>query len=288
MNKLTTEKRKQVIASLVEGNSIRATCRMTDVAKGTVLKLLYDIGKVCTEYQDRVFVNLSCKRIQCDEIWSFCYAKDKNVPRKKRGKLGYGDVWTWTAICADTKLVPSWYIGRRNLKCATIFMKDLARRLKNRVQLTTDGHRPYLEAVEEAFGADIDYAQLIKIYASDGIVKAPEVRYTQGDCIRTEEAKINGSPESRHISTSFAERNNLTMRMGMRRFTRLTNAFSKKIDNLACAVALHFMYYNFCRIHQSLRVTPAMAAGVTNKLWEIEDIVALLDAPTGQKNMSSN
>jgi IS1 family transposase len=287
MNKLTKEKRIQIIASLVEGNSIRATCRMTDVAKGTVLKLLYDIGKVCTEYQDRVFQDLSCKRIQCDEIWSFCYAKDKNVPKKKKGKFGYGDVWTWTAICADTKLVPSWYIGRRDLKSAKLFMTDLAKRLKHRVQLTTDGHRPYLEAVEEAFGADIDYAMLVKIYGFDGEVSR-EVRYSQAECIRADQEKINGTPESRHISTSFVERNNLTMRMGMRRFTRLTNAFSKKVDNLACAVALHFMYYNFCRIHQSLRVTPAMAAKVTNRLWNIEDIVALLDAPTSQKNMGSN
>jgi len=287
MNKLTKEKRKQVIASLVEGNFIRATCRMTDVAKGTVLKLLRDIGKVCTEYQDRAFQNLSCKRIQCDEIWSFCYAKDKNVPKKKRGKFGYGDVWTWTALDAETKLVPSWYIGRRDLKCAKIFMQDLAKRLKYRVQLTTDGHRPYLEAVEEVFGADIDYAQLVKIYGPEG-AETREVRYSQSECVRTEENKINGTPESRHISTSFVERNNLNIRMGMRRFTRLTNAFSKKVDNLACAVALHFMYYNFCRIHQSLRITPAMAAKVTNKLWEIEDIVALLDAPTSQKNMGSN
>lgn len=276
MNELTNEKRTQVIASLVEGNSIRATVRMTGVAKGTVLKLLRDIGAVCTEYQDKVFKNLNCKRIQCDEIWSFCYAKEKNVPKKKRGKFGYGDVWTWTALCADTKLVPSWYIGNRDLKSAKLFMNDLAGRLNNRVQLTTDGHKPYLEAVEEAFGADIDYSMLVKIYGfEEG--KPAEVRYSQGVCIGAEQKKINGSPESRHVSTSFVERNNLTMRMSMRRFTRLTNAFSKKVDNLACAVALHFMYYNFCRIHQSLRVTPAMAASVSQRVWEIDDIVALLD-----------
>ncbi|MCG8430902.1 MAG: IS1 family transposase [Candidatus Omnitrophica bacterium] len=282
MNRLSTQKRKQVIASLVEGNSIRATVRMTGVAKATVLKLLKDIGLACTEYQDRVFKNLSCKRIQCDEIWSFCYAKGKNVPEEKRGKFGYGDVWTWTAICADTKLVPSWYIGRRDLRSATVFMKDLAGRLKSRVQLTSDGHKAYLEAVEEAFGTDIDFAQLVKIYGFEG-GKAPEVRYSQGAVIGAEQHKINGTPKSRHISTSFAERNNLTMRMSMRRFTRRTNAFSKKVDNLACAVALHFMYYNFCRIHQSLRITPAMAAGVTDKVWEIEDIVSLLESPTGKK-----
>ncbi len=287
MNKLTPEKRTQVVASLVEGNSIRATVRMTGVAKGTVLKLLSDIGKACTEYQDKVFRNLSCKRIQCDEIWSFCYAKDKNVPKKKQGKFGYGDVWTWTAICADTKLVPSWYIGRRDLKCAKLFMNDLASRLSHRVQLTTDGHRPYLEAVEEAFGADVDYAMLIKLYGFEN-QEAPEARYSPAACIGSEEKKINGTPESRHVSTSYAERNNLTMRMGMRRFTRLTNAFSRKVENLACAVALHFMYYNFCRIHQSLRITPAMAARVTDKLWEIEDIVRLLDVSTSQNILGAN
>lgn len=287
MNKLTPGKRTQVIASLVEGNSIRATCRMTGAAKGTILKLLSDIGKVCTEYQDRVFKNLSCKRIQCDEIWSFCYAKDKNVPKKKRGRFGYGDVWTWTAICADTKLVPSWYIGRRDLECAIKLMRDLQGRLKHRVQLTTDGHRAYLDAVEQVFGADIDYAMLVKIYGFEN-PKAPEARYSPSVCIGSEQKKINGTPESRHISTSYAERNNLTMRMGMRRFTRLTNAFSKKVENLACAVALHFMYYNFCRIHQSLRVTPAMAAGVTDKLWEIKDIVGLLDASTSQNISKAN
>ena len=282
MNKLTTEKRTQVIASLVEGNSIRATVRMTGVAKGTVLKLLRDIGKACTEYQDKALRNLPCKRIQCDEIWSFCYAKEKNVPKRKKGKLGFGDVWTWTAICADTKLVPSWYIGHRDLESATVFMKDLASRLSNRVQLTSDGHRPYLEAVEEAFGPDVDYAMLVKIYGYED--QKEKTRYSPPACVGAEKKRINGTPESRHVSTSCAERNNLTMRMNMRRFTRLTNAFSKKIDNLSCAVALHFMYYNFCRIHQSLRVTPAMAAGVTNKLWEIEDIVELLDRSSEKNN----
>jgi len=279
MNQLTKEKRKQVVASLVEGNSIRATCRMTGIAKGTILKLLSDIGAACTEFQDAAFKNLPCKRIQCDEIWSFCYAKERNVPKKKRGKFGYGDVWTWTALCADTKLVPSWYIGGRDLGAATKFMKDLASRLSNRVQLTTDGHNAYLEAVESAFGLDIDYAQIVKIYGFEQ-GKPSEVRYSQGVCIGAEQKKINGTPESRHVSTSFVERQNLTMRMSMRRFTRLTNAFSKKVDNLACAVSLHFMYYNFCRIHQSLRMTPAMAAGVTNRLWEIEDIIDLLNPKT--------
>ncbi|MDD5476740.1 MAG: IS1 family transposase [Candidatus Omnitrophica bacterium] len=282
MNKLTKEKRIQVIASLVEGNSIRATCRMTNVAKGTVLKLLKDIGKVCTEYQNRVFVKLPCKRLQCDEIWSFCYAKAKNVPKDKQGKFGYGNVWTWTAICADTKLVPSWYIGNRDAISALRFMKDLKKRLKYRVQLTTDSFKSYLVAVNHAFGKDIDYAMLVKKYGHE-TENYPEVRYSPPTVVGIEERPINGTPESRHISTSFAERNNLTMRMNMRRFTRLTNAFSKKVDNLACAVALHFMHYNFCRIHQSLRVTPAMACGITKRLWSIEDIVNLLDETSTRK-----
>jgi len=276
MNQLNAQKRKHVIASLVEGNSIRATVRMTDVAKNTVIKLLKDIGAVCTEYQDQAFKDLPCERIQCDEIWSFCYAKARNVPKNKRGKFGYGDVWTWTAICADTKLVPSWYVGRRDLTSAVVFMKDLQSRLSNRVQLTTDGHHAYLDAVEQAFGVDVDYAMLYKIYGfEEG--KPAEVRYSPAACIGADKKKINGTPKSRHVSTSIAERNNLTMRMSMRRFTRITNAFSKKVENLACAVALHFMYYNFCRIHQSLRITPAMAAKVTDKLWDIEDIINLLD-----------
>jgi IS1 family transposase len=285
MNQLTKEKRKQVVASLVEGNSIRATCRMTGITKGTALKLLCDLGAVCTEFQDAAFKNLPCKRIQCDEIWSFCYAKDKNVPKKKQGKFGYGDVWRWTAICADTKLVPSWYIGDRGLESAKLFMNDLAGRLANRVQLTTDGHKAYLEAVEGAFGLDIDYAMLVKVYGFEK-GKPSEVRYSPAAVMGAEQKKINGTPESRHVSTSFAERQNLTMRMSMRRFTRLTNAFSKKVDNLACAVAIHFMYYNFCRIHQTLRVTPAMAAGVTNRLWEIEDIIDLLDNETKNEKIS--
>ena len=273
MNRLSREKQKQIIASLIEGNSIRATCRMTDTAKGTVLKLLADIGKACKEYQDKVLRDLPCKRIQCDEIWSFCYAKDKNVPENKKGKFGFGDIWTFTALCADSKLVPSWHIGRRNLENATIFMRDLSGRLKDRIQLTTDGHRMYLDAVEWTFGKDIDFSQLMKIYGSSPEGKK---KYSPAQCLGTKKYKINGNPDSKNISTSYVERQNLTMRMSMRRFTRLTNAFSKKVENLGHAVALHFMYYNFCRIHQSLRITPAMAAGVTDCLWEIEDILSLL------------
>jgi IS1 family transposase len=273
MNKLTKERQTQVVASLVEGNSIRATVRMTGVAKNTIVKLLADLGRACAEYQDSAFKNLPCKRIQCDEIWSFCYAKEKNVPKDKKGVFGYGDVWTFTAICADTKLVPSWHIGRRDLEDATIFMRDLAGRLAHRVQLTTDGHNMYLTAVENAFGADIDFSQLVKIY---GQTAEGQKRYSPPQCIGTIKTKINGDPDIHNVSTSYVERQNLTMRMNMRRFTRLTNGFSKKAVNLFYAVSLHFMYYNFCRIHQTLRVTPAMEAKVTDHVWEIKDILNLL------------
>jgi IS1 family transposase len=273
MNRLDRQKQAQIIAALVEGTSIRATCRMTGAAKGTVLKLLADVGKACSEYQGKMFRNLPCTKIQCDEIWAFCYAKDKNVPEDKQDKFGYGSVWTFTALCADTKLVPTWYIGNRDLTCATAFMKDLSKRLANRVQLTTDGHVMYLDAVPRAFGKEIDYSQLIKIYGNN---PESEIRYSPAQCTGVRAKEVIGYPEGKYVSTSYVERQNLTMRMNMRRFTRLTNAFSKKVDNLGYAVALHFMYYNFCRIHQSLRVTPAMKAKVTDHLWEIEDILKLI------------
>jgi len=275
MNRLDIKKQAQIIACLVEGNSVRATSRMTGAAKGTVLKLLADVGKACSEYQDKVLRDLSCKRIECDEIWSFCYSKKKNVPEDKQGKFGYGDIWTWTALDAETKLMVSWYIGRRDTATGKLFMNDLADRLSNRIQLTTDGHKAYLEAVEDAFGADIDYSQLVKIYATP---QENQTRYSPAKHLGSEKKIISGNPDKSKISTSYVERQNLTMRMGMRRFTRLTNGFSKKVENLAHAVSLHFMYYNFCRIHQSLRVTPAMEAGVTSKLWEIEDIVKLINS----------
>ena len=276
MNKLSTERRIQVIAALVEGCSIRSTVRMTGIAKDTVTKLLVDIGTVCAEYQDKTLRNLSCRRIECDEIWSFCYAKKKNVSPEKQGILGYGDVWTFLAIDADTKLIPCWLVGRRDLETATEFMNDLASRLKNRVMLTTDGLKAYLEAVEGAFGADIDYAQLIKIYGHS----QDEIRYSPAECTGTRTEVITGDPFPPMISTSYVERQNLTMRMNMRRFTRLTNAFSKKLENHMHAIALNNMYYNFVRIHQTLRCTPAMEAGVTNKLWSLGDVVALLDMQT--------
>ena len=275
MNKLSTEKRVAVVAALLEGNSLRATARMTDVARMTVEKLLRDLGAACARHQDEHLRNLSCRRIQCDEIWSFVYAKQKNVPINKQGQFGYGDVWTWTAIDADTKLVPSWLVGPRDAGAAYTFISDLASRVRHRVQLTTDGHRPYLSAVEDAFGADIDYAQLQKIYGSepDG-----EKRYSPARCLGCTVKTITGDPDPKHISTSYVERQNLTMRTHMRRFTRLTNAFSKKVENHTHSVALHFMHYNFAKIHQTLRVTPAMEAGVSERVWSIEDIVGLLES----------
>lgn len=237
-----------------------------------------DLGIACEQYQDKALRNLPCKRIQCDEIWSFCYAKAKNLPDQYRGAWGYGDVWTWTALCADTKLVPTWAVGRRDAWTAQTFVQDLAGRLAHRVQLTTDGHKVYLEAVEGAFGSEIDYAMLVKLYQGDESGRAAEARYSPPKCLGTRTVCITGNPNPASISTSFAERNNVTLRMSLRRFTRLTNAFSKKVDNLKAAVALHFMHYNFARIHQTLRVTPAMEAGVTDHVWSLEEIVGLLEA----------
>ncbi len=261
---------------LAEGNSLRATSRLADVSINTVTKLLLDVGAACERYQDQALRGLKCKRIQCDEIWAFVYAKAKNLPEKYAGAFGYGDVWTWTAIDADSKLVPSWAVGRRDGFTAQAFIRDLADRLANRVQMTTDGHKVYLEAVEGAFGSEIDYAMLIKMYEGDsGSKKHPETRYSLAQCLGTREICITGHPDPAHISTSFSERQNLTMRMGMRRFTRLTNAFNKKVDNHKAAVALHFMHYNFARIHKTLRVTPAMEAGVADHVWSLEEIARL-------------
>ena len=274
MNKLSIKKRAQILGMLVEGNSLRATSRIADCSINTVTKLLVDVGTACAEYQDKGLRNLPCKRVQCDEVWSFCYAKEKNVPAEMKGQFGYGDVWTWTAICADTKLIASWMVGRRDGEAAKEFIADLAGRLANRVQLTTDGHKPYLQAVEDSFGVDVDYAMLVKLYGETK-GKSPERKYSPGECCGAVKGAVCGNPDDAHISTSFVERQNLTMRMSMRRFTRLTNGFSKKVDNHMHAIALHFMYYNFGRIHKTLRVTPAMEAGISDHVWSLEEIAAL-------------
>jgi IS1 family transposase len=276
MNRLPLERRAQIIGLLAEGNSLRAASRLADVSINTVTKLLLDVGAACEEYQDKAIRALKTKRIQCDEIWSFVYAKAKNVPEDHKGEFGYGDVWTWTALDADTKLIPSWAVGRRDAFTAQAFIRDLADRLATRVQLTTDGHKVYLEAVEGAFGTEIDYAMLVKMYEGDSGRKAPaEARYSPAQCTGSQKVKITGNPAWRDISTSYVETQNLTMRMSMRRFTRLTNAFSKKLDNHKAAIALHFMHYNFARIHKTLRVTPAMEAGVSDHVWGLEEIAAL-------------
>jgi IS1 family transposase len=274
MNKLSIAERTKLLACLVEGNSIRSTSRMTGISRTTVLKFLADVGEVCSVYQDKVFRNLKCQRIQCDEIWSFVGAKQKNTSEDKRAQ-GWGDAWTWTAIDADTKLIPCWLVGDRSAETAWHFINDLKWRLANRVQLTTDGYRPYLMAVTDNFGTDIDFMQLQKIY---GITPSgSESRYSPAQCMGTRKTYVCGQPDYKHVSTSYVERANLTMRMSMRRFTRLTNAHSKKLENHEHAVALHFMHYNFCRIHQSLRVTPAMASGIAERVWELSDIADLLD-----------
>jgi IS1 family transposase len=275
MNKLDKTERAKIIHLLCEGMSIRAITRTTGVSKTTISKLVVDAGMAAAWYQDRVLRNLTCKRIQVDEIWNFVYAKAKNVPTAKAAPEGAGDVWTWTAIDADTKLMPSWFVGGRDSDSAIIFLDDLAARLANRVQLTSDGHKAYLEAIEGAFGGDVDYAQLVKLYGPTS--EAAKGRYSPAECIGARKMPIEGKPDPKYISTSFSERSNLTIRMHTRRFTRLTNAFSKKVENHAHAVALHMMYYNFVRIHKTLKTTPAMAAGVTDRLWEISDMVNVLE-----------
>jgi IS1 family transposase len=274
MNKLSCEERTKIVAALVEGNSMRAVSRMTGVARNTIDKLLVDLGGVCSVYQDKAFRNLGCKRIQCDEIWSFIYAKEKNCTREHKTK-GAGDIWTWVALDPDSKLVPCWFVGQRHAGCAFHFLSDLQERLSHRVQLTTDGHGAYLHAVDRVFGTEIDYAQLQKIYGA--APEGPQVRYSPAICMGARKAIINGKPDHKHISTSYIERQNLTMRMSMRRFTRLTNGFSKKVENHEHMLALHYMYYNFARIHQSLRVTPAMEAGISDHVWDLDEIVGLLD-----------
>ncbi|MFL5886318.1 MAG: IS1 family transposase [Thermoleophilaceae bacterium] len=275
MNRLTTEKRAQIIGALVEGNSIRATCRMTGAAKNTVTKLLVDLGEACEKYQDRVMRDLPCGVVEVDEIWCFCYAKQKNVPEEHKGTFGYGNVWTWTALDADTKLVPTWLVGERTVNDGWAFLNDLKKRLRDpHIQLTTDGHPAYSAAVGLSFGTDLDYAQLMKVFKGD---PRDERRYSPPVCIGTETKVLKGDPDPARISTSYVERQNLTMRMGMRRFTRLTNAFSKKVENLTHAVALHYMHYNFCRVHSTIKTTPTMVAGVADHVWTVREIAELLD-----------
>ncbi len=271
MNRLDISKRAQILGLLCEGMSLRATSRLADVSINTVTKLLIDVGCAAAEYQDKTFRNLTCKRVQVDELWSFVGAKEKNATPEQKAE-GYGDIWTWTAIDADTKLVPSWLVSDRSAEAAQAFITDLASRLANRVQLTSDGHAPYLQAIENSFGAAVDYAMLVKIYGqgSEGVK-----RYSSPECIGCKRTKITGNPDPKHIGTHYTERNNLTIRMHSRRFTRLTNAFSKKIENHAHAVALHFMFYNFARIHKTLRVTPAMQAGVTDHVWSLQEVAEL-------------
>jgi len=272
MNRLSIQDRTRIVSCLVEGSGINATCRMTGISKPTVLKLLADLGRVCYAYHDEHVRNVRSRRIQCDEIWSFVGAKQKNVSEEKM-EQGWGDVWTWTAIDADTKLMVSYMVGQRGARWAKAFMEDVASRVASRVQITTDGHVAYAEAVEGAFGMDCDYAMLIKLYGNPSL---PDTRYSPGECIGTETKIMSGNPDPSHISTSFVERANLTMRMSIRRFTRLTNAFSKKLENHEAAIALHYMHYNYCRIHKTLRVTPAMEAGISDHVWSIEELVGLL------------
>jgi len=273
VNRLNATKRTQIIAALIEGNSINATCRMLGVGKHTVLRLLEDAGCACAAFHDANVRNLRVGRAQCDEVWSFIYAKQKNVTAEQMEE-GAGDCWTWTAIDADTKLIISYMLGDRGASTAQAFMQDIASRISNRIQLTTDGYRVYAEAVEDAFGSEIDYAMLVKIYGASG--DSPESRYSPATCIGCRTGVLSGTPNPKYISTSYVERQNLSMRMGMRRFTRLTNGFSKKFENHAHQVALYFMHYNYCRVHSTLRVTPAMEAGLTDHVWTLAELCSLL------------
>jgi len=277
MNKLSLKQRGQILHLLVEGNSLRATARIADVSRNTVDKLLRDVGAAGLEYQDENIKNLQCERVECDEIWSFVYSKQKNVPEEMGGQFGVGDVWTWTAICSDSKIVPCWHVGRCDADAANEFMKDLASRLDKRVQLTTDGFKAYLNAVEGAFENDLDYAMLVKVYGGDEGKQRAHKKYSPSKFQGAKKVKVTGNPDKAKVSTSYVERQNLTMRMSMRRFTRLTNGFSKKVENHMHAISLHYMYYNFGRVHQTLKMTPAMRAGISGHAWSLEEIAALAD-----------
>lgn len=272
MNRLSPEQRAAVVSALVEGCSIRSTVRMTGVAKNTVAKLLADLGTACLAFHDATVRGLTCQRVQADEAWSFVYAKAKNVPLEKLGEAG--DVWTWVAMDADTKLAVDWRVGGRDAAVARDFMEGVAKRIGNRMQLTTDAHGVYLSAVFNAFGFEVDYAQLVKLYGAD---RSGEARYSPAVCTGCRKIRLIGAPDKKHVSTSYIERQNLTLRMSMRRFTRLTNAFSKKVENHAHAVALHFVHYNFCRKHMTLGQTPAQAAGLADHAWTLAELVGLLE-----------
>lgn len=275
MNRLSTEKRAAILGMLVEGNSLRATTRMAGCSINTVSKLLLDVGEACATYQDEHLRDLACKTVEADEIWSFVYSKQRNVPDEFKGQFGIGDVWTWTALCADTKLIASWYVGGRDRDDAAAFLADLKGRLRGRIQLTTDGHGAYESSVGLVFKGDIDWAQLVKEYKSPS--REGQARYSPPVCTGTKTRIQKGNPDPARISTSYVERQNLKMRMSMRRFTRLTNGFSKKLDNHMAAIALHFMHYNFARTHKTLECTPAMAAGVADHRWSLAEIAGLLD-----------
>jgi IS1 family transposase len=276
MNKLSANKKAQILNMLVEGSSMRAVSRVADVSINTVTKLLVDAGTVCAHFHNEAVRGVKAKRVQCDEIWSFCYAKEKNVPAATAAPAEAGDVWTWTAIDADSKLIVSYLVGGRDAGYATEFMQDVASRLANRVQLTTDGHKAYLNAVEDAFAGNVDYAQLVKIYGA--VPESQQRRYSPAECTGAIKTRVNGNPNHDHINTSYVERQNLTMRMSMRRFTRLTNAFSKKLENHVHMLSLYFVHYNFIRIHKTLKVTPAMQAGLTNELHNTDWLVAMIEA----------
>lgn len=278
MNKLPLEKRVQILSMLVEGSGMRSVSRVADVSINTVAKLLAQAGDACGAFHFETVRNVHAKRVQCDEIWSFCYAKAKNVETAKAAPAGAGNVWTWTALDSDSKMILSWMVGDRSAETANFFMDDLAARLADRVQLTTDGHKVYLDAVAGAFGNNVDYAMLVKLYGEDANAVGPEKKYSPGECIGTRKEPKIGAPDIEHVSTSHVERMNLSMRMGMRRFTRLTNAFSKKIDQHVAALSLYFVFYNFVKTHKAHKLSPAMAAGVADRLWSVEDIVALIDA----------
>jgi IS1 family transposase len=275
MNRLPLSKRAQLLGLLTEGNSLRATSRLADVSFNTVLKFVVDMGRACSDYQDKALRNLKCKRLQVDEIWAFCYAKARNVPTAKAAPAVAGDLWTWIAMDAETKLIPSWFVGGRDAEHASAFLHDLSGRLANRVQLTSDGHKAYLDAVADTMQDNVDYAMLVKIYGDPISEPSFRKRYSTGECVGTKKQAVVGNPDPKHISTSFVERQNLTLRMSSRRFTRLTNAYSKKAENHVHGVSMHFMFYNFGRIHKTLRITPAMAAGVTDHVWSLEEIAAL-------------